>query len=61
MKDENNIVINLNNDDIKDPDFKAAQVKFNLAQFKIHNLPLTDKEILSEYETRKDEFDYVGI
>jgi hypothetical protein len=31
---------------------------FHLAQFKIHNLPLTDKEILSEYETRKDEFDY---
>ena len=24
--------INLNNDDIIDPDFKAAQVKFNLAQ-----------------------------
>jgi hypothetical protein len=31
---------------------------FHLAQFKIHNLPLTDKEILSDYETRKDEFDY---
>jgi hypothetical protein len=31
---------------------------FHLAQFKIHNLPLTDKEILSEYQTRKDEFDY---
>jgi hypothetical protein len=31
---------------------------FHLAQFKIHNLPLTDKEILSEYETRKEEFDY---
>jgi hypothetical protein len=36
----------------------AAYGNFNLAQFKIHNLPLTDKEILSEYETRKDEFDY---
>jgi hypothetical protein len=31
---------------------------FYLSQFKIHNLPLTDKEILYEYETRKDEFDY---
>jgi len=31
---------------------------FNLAQFKLHNLPLTDKEILTEYETRKDKFDY---
>lgn len=31
---------------------------FHLAQFKIHNLPLTDKEILLEYETRKDELDY---
>jgi hypothetical protein len=36
----------------------AAYGNFNLAQFKIHNLPLTDKEILSEYLTRKDEFDY---
>ncbi len=36
----------------------AAYGNFHLAQFKIHNLPLTDKEILSEYETRKDEFDY---
>jgi hypothetical protein len=36
----------------------TAYGNFNLAQFKIHNLPLTDKEILSEYETRKDEFDY---
>jgi hypothetical protein len=31
---------------------------FHLSQFKIHNLPLTDKEILQEYESRKDEFDY---
>ncbi|MHA8083511.1 LamG-like jellyroll fold domain-containing protein [Aquirufa sp. A-Brett2-15D] len=36
----------------------SAYGNFNLAQFKIHNLPLTDKEILSEYETRKEEFDY---
>ena len=36
----------------------AAYGNFNLAQFKIHNLPLTDKEILSEYELRKSEFDY---
>jgi hypothetical protein len=36
----------------------AAYGNFHLSQFKIHNLPLTDKEILSEYETRKDEFDY---
>jgi hypothetical protein len=36
----------------------VAYGNFHLAQFKIHNLPLTDKEILSEYETRKDEFDY---
>lgn len=31
---------------------------FNLAQFKIHNLPFTDKEVLQEYESRKSEFDY---
>jgi hypothetical protein len=36
----------------------AAYGNFHLSQFKIHNLPLTDKEILSEYETRKDEIDY---
>lgn len=36
----------------------AAYGNFNLAQFKIHNLPLTDNEILSEYELRKSEFDY---
>ncbi len=36
----------------------AAYGNFHLSQYKIHNLPLTDKEILSEYETRKDEFDY---
>lgn len=32
--------------------------KFNLAQFKIHNLPLSDMEVLQEYELRKNEFDY---
>ena len=32
--------------------------KFNLAQFKLYNLPLTDLEILQEYLARKDEFDY---
>lgn len=31
---------------------------FNLAQFKLHHLPLTDSEILQEYNLRKDEFDY---
>ena len=32
--------------------------KFNLAQFKLFNLPLTDSEIFQEYLARKDEFDY---
>ena len=32
--------------------------KFNLAQFKLYNLPLTDSEILQDYLSRKDEFDY---
>lgn len=31
---------------------------FHLAQFKIHNLPLSNNDILKEYEYRKDEFDY---
>ena len=31
---------------------------FNCAQFKLHHLPLTDSEILQEYNLRKDEFDY---
>jgi hypothetical protein len=31
---------------------------FSLSQFKLYNLPLTDKEVLVEYESRKDEFDY---
>jgi hypothetical protein len=32
--------------------------KFNLAQFKINNLPLSDSDIVQEYESRKSEFDY---
>lgn len=32
---------------------------FNLAQFKLHHLPLTDSEILQEYNLRKDELDYL--
>jgi hypothetical protein len=32
--------------------------KFNLAQFKLYNLPLRDVDILQEYLARKDEFDY---
>lgn len=36
----------------------GAYGKFNLAQFKIHNLPLSDKEIALEYNLRKNEFDY---
>ena len=32
--------------------------KFNLAQFKLYNLPLSDVDILQEYLARKDEFDY---
>jgi hypothetical protein len=36
----------------------GAYGNFNFAQFKLQNLPLTDKEILSEYETRKEEFNY---
>jgi hypothetical protein len=36
----------------------AAYGNFHLSQFKIHNLPLSDKEILVEYESRKSEFDY---
>jgi len=35
-----------------------AYGKFNLAQFKIYNLPLSNNDILKEYESRKDEFDY---
>jgi len=35
-----------------------AYGKFNLAQFKIYNLPFTDKEVLQDYESRKTELDY---
>jgi hypothetical protein len=31
---------------------------FNLAQFKLYHLPLSDSDILQEYKLRKDEFDY---
>lgn len=31
---------------------------FDLAQFKLHHLPLTDSDILQEYNLRKDELDY---
>ena len=36
----------------------SAYGSFNLAQFKLHNLPLSDKEIEKEYDARKSEFDY---
>ncbi len=36
----------------------SAYGNFNIAQFKIHQLPLTDTDILQEYESRKNEFDY---
>lgn len=36
----------------------AAYGNFHLSQFKIHNLPLSDKEIQLEYDLRKNEFDY---
>jgi hypothetical protein len=35
-----------------------AYGKFNLAQFKIYNLPFSDSDILQDYESRKTEFDY---
>ncbi|MEI8142553.1 MAG: LamG-like jellyroll fold domain-containing protein [Chitinophagia bacterium] len=31
---------------------------FNLAQYKIYNLPFSDSDILQDYESRKTEFDY---
>ena len=37
----------------------GAYGKFNLAQFKLYNLPLSDLDILQEYLARKDEFDYI--
>lgn len=36
----------------------SAYGKFNLAQFKLSNLPFSDKDVLQEYESRKSEFDY---
>ena len=36
----------------------SAYGKFQLAQFKLYQLPLSDNEILQEYELRKNEFDY---
>ena len=36
----------------------SAYGTFHLAQFKIHNLPLSNQEILQEYNFRKNEFDY---
>ena len=36
----------------------SAYGKFNLAQFKLYNLPMSDKEIAQEYDIRKSEFDY---
>jgi hypothetical protein len=35
-----------------------AYGKFNLAQFKIYNLPFSDSDVLQDYESRKTEFDY---
>lgn len=35
-----------------------AYGKFNLAQFKIYNLPFSDSEVLQDYESRKNDFDY---
>lgn len=32
---------------------------FNLAHFKLHQLPLTDSDILREYEAKKGELDYI--
>jgi hypothetical protein len=36
----------------------SAYGSFNLAQFKLFNLPMSDKEIAQEYNARKSEFDY---
>lgn len=36
----------------------SAFGKFNLAQFKLFHLPLSDSDIFQEYVTRKTEFDY---
>lgn len=37
----------------------TAYGKFNLAQFKMYNLPLSDYEIAFDYESQKSEFDYI--
>ena len=36
----------------------SAYGSFNLAQFKLYQLPFSDSDILQEYNLRKDEFDY---
>lgn len=36
----------------------GAYGAFNLAQFKLYHLPLSDSDIKQEYEVRKNEFDY---
>jgi hypothetical protein len=36
----------------------GAYGNFYLSQFKLYNLPFTDKDVSLEYESRKDEFDY---
>ncbi len=36
----------------------GAYGTFHLAQFKIHNLPLSNQDIAQEYDLRKSEFDY---
>jgi hypothetical protein len=35
-----------------------AYGQFNLAQFKIYNLPFSDNDVLQDYESRKTDFDY---
>ena len=35
-----------------------AYGKFNLAQFKMYNLPFSDIDVLQDYESRKNDFDY---
>ena len=36
----------------------SAYGSFNLAQFKLYQLPFSDSDILQDYNLRKDEFDY---
>jgi hypothetical protein len=36
----------------------GAYGTFNLAQFKLYNIPLTDKDISIDYNARKNDFDY---